>query len=74
VESLEETGIIELASLGQQKYIEEEQLTELERYRMLHFELNINMEGIDAIRHLLQKQATLQHEIETLRTLLRLYE
>ncbi len=74
VEILEDTGIIELASDGELKYIQEEQLGELERYRLLHFELNINIEGIDAIRHLLQKQEKLLREIDTLRSMLRIYE
>ncbi|HEX8562072.1 MAG TPA: chaperone modulator CbpM [Flavobacterium sp.] len=74
VDMLEDSGIIQLRSHGIQKYIHEEQLNELERYRMLHFELHINLEGIDAIRHLLQRQSELLSEIERLRSTLRLYE
>ena len=74
VELLEDNGIIVLESRGVQKFIDEEQLADLERYRILHFELQINIEGIDAIRNLLQKQAALQYEIEQLRSSLHLYE
>lgn len=74
IESLEECGIIELATEGPQKFIDQDQLAELERYRILHFELQINIEGIDAIRHLLQRQQSLVREVEILRSTLRLYE
>ncbi len=74
VDLLEDSGIIALQCQGVQKYIDEDDLTELERYRMLHFDLQINLEGIDAIRHLLSRQSELLGEIERLRNMLRLYE
>ncbi|HEX8268425.1 MAG TPA: chaperone modulator CbpM [Flavobacterium sp.] len=74
VESLEETGVIELTDDAGSKFIREEQIAELERYRILHFELHINLEGIDAIRHLLHRQQSLLREIDTLRRQLRLYQ
>lgn len=74
IEMLEDNGIIALQSRGIQKFIEAEQLADLERYRILHYELHINVEGIDAIRNLLEKQAELLREINELRSSLRLYE
>lgn len=74
IEILEDTGIIELTTAGEQKYIHEEQFAELERYRLLHYELHINIEGIDAIKHLLHKQRILIQEIDSLKNLLHLYK
>ncbi len=71
---LEDNGIIVLQSQGIQKFIEEEQLSDLERYRILYFDLQINIEGIDVIRNLLEKQSELMHEINQLRSSLRLHE
>jgi chaperone modulatory protein CbpM len=71
---LEESGIIYFEAEGEEKYIQEEQLGELERYVRFHYDLNINIEGIDAIRHLLNKVNLMEHEIKVLRSQLRLHE
>jgi len=40
----------------------------------LHFDLHINLEGLDAVYHLLQRVENLQSEITSLNNKLRLYE
>ena len=44
-----------------------EQMEALERMVRMHFDLNINLEGIDAIYHLLQRVENLQREVVSLR-------
>lgn len=65
--SLEDSGIISLTIIDTEKYIHEEQLSELEKYMHLHYDLHINIEGIDAIRHLLGKVENMQQEINELK-------
>jgi chaperone modulatory protein CbpM len=72
--SLEDSGIVFFRLEGQEKYISEEQLSELERYIHFHYDLNINIEGIDAIRHLLHKVNQMDSEIRQLRSRLNLHE
>jgi chaperone modulatory protein CbpM len=72
--SLEDSGIVVFTLENQEKYIQEEQLTELERYIHFHYDLNINIEGIDAIRHLLQKVHHLDAEVKQLQSRLKLHE
>jgi chaperone modulatory protein CbpM len=72
--SLEDCGIVFFTLEGQEKYISEEQLTDLERYVHFHYDLNINIEGIDAIRHLLHKVNQMDSEIRHLRSRLNLHE
>ncbi len=71
---LEACGIIYFQEEGDEKYISEEQLGELERYIRFHYDLDINIEGIDAIRHLLNKVNRLEHEIKMLRNQLHLHQ
>lgn len=71
---LEESGIIFFQEEGKEKYILEEQLSELERYIRFYYDLNINIEGIDAIRHLLAKVAEMEREIKMLRSQLHLHQ
>ena len=72
--NLQEYGMIELISHQQVDYIPEDQIGKLERILRLHNDLEINMEGIDAISHLLQQISRMQEEIIRLRNKLRLYE
>lgn len=72
--SLEESGIIIFTIIGEEKYIHQEQFSELDKYIHLHYDLHINIEGIDAIRHLLQKVNQMQEEIRELHKKLHLHE
>ncbi|PYF72939.1 MerR-like DNA binding protein [Pedobacter nutrimenti] len=72
--SLEESGIISLTLVGPDKFIQEDQFSEVERYIHLHYDLQINIEGIDAIRHLLGKLTDMQQEITVLKNRLQLHE
>lgn len=72
--SLEESGIILLTLIDNDKFIHEDQFGEVERYIHLHYDLHINIEGIDAIRHLLARVNDMQHEIDRLKTRLHLHE
>lgn len=71
--SLEDQGIITLEIVDTEKYINTAQLTELDRYIHLHYDLEINIEGIDAIRHLLDKVDRMQKEISELKSRLNLH-
>ncbi len=74
VSSLQQSGLIEITTLEERGFIPTSQLVELEKYVRLHDELDINLEGIEAINHLLQRIRTMQDEIASLKTRLRLYE
>ena len=67
IDALEALGIIVLTIVDEERFIHLEQLSEMDRYIHLHYELEINIEGIDAIRHLLTKMTTMQEEIRELR-------
>ncbi len=74
IASLEDVGLIQVIDQGEDKFIEYEDLSELEQFIRWHYELNINAEGIDALRHLLQRVRSLQSEIEQLRHELQFYK
>lgn len=66
VQKLDEYGLIELTRSGKKAFIAYEQLTHLEKYMHLHYDLDINMEGMEAIKHLLNRVQSLQQEIKRL--------
>jgi chaperone modulatory protein CbpM len=55
VNSLEQNGLIEITKIEETKFFNFEQLMELDRYIRFYYELNINLEGIDAIKHLFRR-------------------
>ena len=74
ISSLHEAGLIEITIIQEAEFLNSEELLPLERYIRLYHELNINPEGIDVIKHLLNR-INAQHDlIIALRNRLRLYE
>jgi hypothetical protein len=74
IDSLQEAGMIEITTIQETEYIQESQLNELEKIVRLYYELDINLEGIDTVFHLLQRINDMQDEITLLKNRLRLYE
>jgi chaperone modulatory protein CbpM len=74
VSSLQDNGLIELITVDDNWFIEQEQLYLLERCISLHYDLDINLEGIETINYLLEKISSLQEEVVELKNRLRLYE
>lgn len=74
IHSLEEHGMIETVLIEESIYLPVSQLENLERILRLHFELDINVEGIETISHLLEKMKVMQEQIINLKHRLKLYE
>lgn len=74
IQSLEETGLIEIETIEETGFIPLAQLPELERMVRLHNELDINIEGIDTINNLLNRITALQDELMRLKNRLRFFE
>ncbi|GAC1420704.1 MAG: hypothetical protein NVS9B7_01310 [Flavisolibacter sp.] len=67
ITSLKESGLVDMESRENKSYIPMEQLRELEKFTRLHYELEINLEGIEAIAHLLARIKDMQLEIANLK-------
>ncbi|MGC4232679.1 MAG: chaperone modulator CbpM [Niabella sp.] len=69
VKTLSEYGLIELEYTNESCFISNEHLPLLEKYMHLHYDLDINIEGIEAISHLLEKVEALQTELRALKSI-----
>jgi FAD synthase len=67
IRSLDEYGLIQIIRTDNRECLEEGSLGEIERLMRMHYDLEINLAGIDAISHLLNKMADLQKELASLR-------
>ena len=74
IDSLQQTGLIEIAFVEENAFIDAEQLERVEKFIRFYYDLDINLEGIETITHLLQRQRAMQDEIIALRNRLSLYE
>ncbi len=72
--SLNEFGLLEITFIEEKKFIAESQLSKLEKLVRLHYDLQINLEGIDAIAHLLERINKIKEENIFLKNRLRFYE
>ncbi|QYA25037.1 MerR family transcriptional regulator [Gramella sp. MT6] len=74
VSSLYESGIIEVVTIQETEYIHSDHLANFEKMMRLHNELEINLEGLEAINHLLNQIEKLQKDNIKLKNRLGLYE
>jgi hypothetical protein len=72
--SLNTYGLLQITRMGDKEFINEDQLYKLERLARLHYELDVNLEGLDVINHLLERMQQMQAEISYLKDRLRFYE
>jgi chaperone modulatory protein CbpM len=71
INSLQEFGLINVMVVEDSKYLSHDDLKEIEKLIRLHYELGINMEGIDVISNLLNQIADLQQELTVARNKIR---
>lgn len=74
IDTLNEYGLISVTVIRADRYVYQDQLQDLEKMIRLHYDLGINLEGIQAISHLLDQVNNLHEELTSLRNRLNLYE
>jgi hypothetical protein len=74
VDALNKMGLIHIEIIEQDQFIHQDQISDLEKIIRLHNELNVNLEGIDVVFNLLEKERNLRDELNAMKNRLRLYE
>ena len=72
--SLQEYGLVEIEYRDEEVFIPANQVSELEKLLRLHSELNINIEDLDIVNHLLEKMNEMHHELTEQKNIVRFYE
>ena len=67
INQLENSGLISVTSVKQEVFIPEDEMQKVEKFIRLHYDLDINVEGLETINYLLEKMERLQREILQLR-------
>ena len=74
VDSLNESGLIKIVMEQELEYVECDDLEYLEQYIRWNRDLDINIAGIEALHHMLQRINSLQEELSQLRNELAFYK
>jgi chaperone modulatory protein CbpM len=74
IRSLHERGLIHVTLVREEHFVDAAELARIEQLTRLHYDLDINLEGIEAISHMLERMDAAQEDLRTLRERLRLYE
>ena len=74
IHSFGDAGLINISIIGEQTFLSANELSQLEKLVRLHHELDINLEGIETVTHLLQQIGQMQQQILQLQNRLAFYE
>ncbi len=71
IDSLEESGLVQITVMQSHRFITQEQVGQLEKMVRMHEDLGINVPGLEAIHHMLERMEALQEELTLMRNRLR---
>ena len=74
IHSLSEYGMVQTVLIEEEIFLPISEMEKLEKIIRLHFELDINLEGIETISHLLDRMNAMRQEIVRLTNRLKAYE
>lgn len=74
VKNLQEYGLVAFEERENDIFIEESDISQIEKMFRLHRDLGINYEGLDVINQMLQRLDTMHSEMEQLKKKLYIYE
>lgn len=72
--SLYNSGLVEVTTIENTVFISQDQLPDLEKLVRWHYDMDINLEGLETISHLLRQIKEMQQEMQNLKSRLGLYE
>ncbi|TCD10175.1 MerR family transcriptional regulator [Pedobacter frigidisoli] len=74
IQSLEDFGLIQTKIVKKTTFLDTDELSKLERYLRLSQDLEINLEGLHAVSHLLNQLQEVQKELNSLKNELNYYK
>ena len=66
--------LVEVVDMNKERYIPQDHIKNIEKMMRLHFDLDINYEGLDVVMHLLERIDELEKEVNYLRNKLSVFE
>jgi len=73
IDDLYSYELVEVIDTEDARYIPQDHIKDIEKLMRLHFDLNINYEGLDVVMHLLERIEELEKEVNYLKNKLSIY-
>jgi len=73
IDDLYSYELVEVVDMNEERYIPQDHIKTIEKMMRLHFDLEINYEGMDVVMHLLHRIDELEKEVNYLRNKLSIY-
>jgi gamma-glutamylcyclotransferase (GGCT)/AIG2-like uncharacterized protein YtfP len=74
ISQLNDAGLVEVVTIDEQHFLPIDKLEEIEKLTRFYTDLDINVEGIEVVAHLLTQMKHLQHQLRETQNRLGLYE
>lgn len=74
LQNLQDSGLIEVKKEAEEYFVQIEQIRAIEKLIHLHYELEVNLAGLEVIHHLLQREEEKYKELIGLRNKLAFFE
>jgi hypothetical protein len=74
MDSLYNFQLIDIIDFDNERHINKKQIANIEKFIRLHYDLNINFEGLDVINNLLERINELENEITILKRQIDFYK
>jgi hypothetical protein len=74
INKVENYQLVSFVIKNSQKFIIADEMPRMEKIIRLHYDLDINMEGIEVIKNMLDRMEALQDEVRKLQNRLNIYE
>lgn len=68
IKELQQNGLIEITVIESQEFVHEDQIAQIQRYQNWYYDLELNIQGIEIVQHLLHKIESLKQQIQTLKS------
>lgn len=74
IRELHDHELLEIKTIEETTFVETDRLNDLERFIRLHYDMDVNLEGIEVVDHLLRQLEEVQDQVKQLKNRLMLYE
>lgn len=67
IKELHQNGLIEIMIIESQEFVHEDEVARIQKYQNWHYDLELNIQGIEIVQQLLYKIEALKQQVKSLK-------